>query len=104
MSSLIGAGHIDIITFLEKIMFACRVYCFSCFIVVFCLLPIAYFSRLVHKLPRQVRKAIEAIWMHRMRELLYRERSVHHLDFSPIKGILCVPLYSLIAFEIISLS
>ena len=39
------------------------------------------------------------IWMHRMRELLYQERSVHHLDFSPMKGILCVPLYSLIAFE-----
>ena len=28
-----------------------------------------------------------------MRELLYQERSVHHLDFSPMKGILCVPLY-----------
>ena len=57
-SSLIGAGHIDIIIFLEKRMFACRVYCFSCFSLVFCLLPIAYFSRLVDKLPRQVRKAM----------------------------------------------
>ena len=38
-----------------------------------------------------------------MRELLYQERSVHHLDFSPMKGILCVPLYSLIAFEMRSL-
>ena len=36
-SSLIGAGHIDIITFLEKRMFACRVYCFACFSLVFCL-------------------------------------------------------------------
>ena len=34
-----------------------------------------------------------------MRELLCQERSVHHLDFSPMKGILYVPLYSLIAFE-----
>ena len=41
--------------------------------------------------------------MHRMRELLYQERSVYHLDFSFMKGILCVPLYSLIAFEMISL-
>ena len=55
------AGHIDIITFLEKKMFACRVYCFACFSLVFCLLPIVYFSRLVHRLPKQVRKAIRAI-------------------------------------------
>ena len=41
--------------------------------------------------------------MHRMRELLYKETGVHHLDFSPMKGIFCVPLYSLIAFEMISL-
>ena len=34
--------------------------------------------------------------MHRMRELLHQERSVHHLDFSPMKGILCVPLYTFI--------
>ena len=42
--------------------------------------------------------------MHRMREVLHQERSVHHLDFSPIKGILCVPLYSSIDFEKISIS
>ena len=30
--------------------------------------------------------------MHRKRELLYQERSVHHLDFSPMKGIFSVPL------------
>ena len=39
-----------------------------------------------------------------MHELLYQERSVHHVDFSPMKSILCVPLYPLIAFEMISLS
>ena len=39
-----------------------------------------------------------------MHELLYQERSVHHVDFSLMKGVLCVPLYSLIAFEMISLS
>ena len=39
-----------------------------------------------------------------MRELLYQERSVHDLDFSLIKGFFCVPLYSLIIFEIIGLS
>ena len=42
--------------------------------------------------------------MHRMRELLYQETSVHHIDFSPIKGIFCVPLYCLMVFEMISLS
>ena len=29
--------------------------------------------------------------MHRMRELLYQERSVDHLDFSPMKGVLVTP-------------
>ena len=58
ISSLIGAVHIDIVTFLEKIMFACRVYFLLVFPLCFCLLPIAYFSRLVHKLPKQIRKAI----------------------------------------------
>ena len=28
-----------------------------------------------------------------MRELLYQERSIHHLEFSPVKGILCVLEY-----------
>ena len=31
--------------------------------------------------------AIEAC---QMDDLLYPERSIHHLDFSPIKGILCI--------------
>ena len=42
--------------------------------------------------------------MHQMCELLHQERSVHHLDFSPMEGILCVPLYSSIDFEMISTS
>ena len=42
--------------------------------------------------------------MHRMRELMYQERSVHHLDFSPMKGILCVLEYLLVFFGMISLS
>ena len=37
-----------------------------------------------------------------MRELLYQKRSVHNLDFSPMKVILC--LYYFIGFEMISLS
>ena len=57
-SSLIGAGHIGIITFLEKRICACRVYCFACFSLMFCLLSIVYVPRFVHKLPKQVRKAI----------------------------------------------
>ena len=43
--------------------------------------------------------------MHRMRELLYQERSVHHLDFSPMKGILYVLEYLFVFFnEMISIS
>ena len=42
--------------------------------------------------------------MHRMRDLLYRKRSVHHLDFSPMKDILCVLEYLFVMFdEIINL-
>ena len=55
-SNLTGAGHCDTITFLKREMFAmCTVV--LVFSLVFCLLPIAYFSRLVHKLPKQVEKA-----------------------------------------------
>ena len=28
-----------------------------------------------------------------MDDLLYPQRSIHHLDFSPIKGIFCIQLY-----------
>ena len=39
------------------------------------------------KPPNQVRKAIGAIEACQMDDLLYREKSIDHLDFSPIKGI-----------------
>ena len=43
--------------------------------------------------------------MHRMRELLYQETSVHRLDFLPMKCIFCVfSVFSLIAFEMIIVS
>ena len=41
-------------------------------------------------LPNQVRKAIGAIEACQMDELLYQERSIDHLDFSPVKGIFCI--------------
>ena len=66
-----------------------------------------YFSRLVHKIAEAGMKGDVSYLDARdipMRELLHQERSVHHLDFSPMKGILCVFLYSLIALEMISLS
>ena len=64
-------------------------------------------------LPNQVRKAIGAIESCQMDDLLYSEKSIDHLDFSPMKGIfyiqyclyLFVSLYfSLIAFVMKSLS
>ena len=41
-------------------------------------------------LPNQVRKAIGAIEACQMDDLLYQERSIDHLDFSPMKGIFCI--------------
>ena len=38
-------------------------------------------------LPNQVQKAIGAIEACQMDDLLYPERSIDHLDFSPMKGI-----------------
>ena len=38
-------------------------------------------------LPNQVRKAIRAIEACQMDDLLHQERSIDHLDFSPMKGI-----------------
>ena len=38
-------------------------------------------------LPNQVQKAIGAIEACQMDDLLYPERSIDHLEFSPIKGI-----------------
>ena len=97
--------YIDIVTFLEKRMFACRVYCFACFSLVFCLRSLlCTFPVLSTKCRSRYERRYDELWMHRMRELLYQKRSVHHLDFSPIEGILCVSLYYLIAFKMISLS
>ena len=56
--------------YFSKKIYVCHVYLLV-FSPVFCLLPMKYFSRLVHKLPKQVWKAIWAIWMHRMCELPY---------------------------------
>ena len=39
------------------------------------------------KLPNQVQKAIGAIEASQMDDLLYPERSIDHLDYSPTKGI-----------------
>ena len=41
-------------------------------------------------LPNQIRKAIGAIEACQMDDLLYQERSIDHLDFSPMKGIFCI--------------
>ena len=45
-------------------------------------------------LPNQVRKAIGAIEVCQMDDLLYPERSIYHLDFSPMKGIFCITVLS----------
>ena len=55
------------------------------------------------KLPNQVRKAIGAIEACQMDDLLYQERSIDHLDFSPMKGIFCIQ-YCTSLNEMISLS
>ena len=61
------------------------VYCLlSCFLLLF------VFSIMSEHLQNQVRKAIGAIEACQMDDLLYRERSVDHLDFSPMKGIFCI--------------
>ena len=44
----------------------------------------------------------EAIEACQMDDLLYPERSIHHLDFSPIKGIFCIQLYVYIFLWLIS--
>ena len=52
-------------------------------------------------LPNQVQKAIGAIEACQMDDLLYPERSIDHLDFSPIKGIFCIQ-YPLCTFTFFS--
>ena len=57
----------------------------------FCFFPVFYllcaFSIRSENLPNQVQKAIRAIEACQMDDLLYQERSIDHLDFSPMKGI-----------------
>ena len=48
-SNLTGASHCGTLTFLKREIFACVLSCLFFPLVFFCLLPIAYFSRLVHK-------------------------------------------------------
>ena len=71
-----------------------------------------FFFILSENLPNQVRKAIGAIEACPMDDLLYQERSIDHLDFSPMKGIFCIQYclylfvrlyFSLIAFVMKSL-
>ena len=52
-------------------------------------------------LPNQVQKAIGAIEACQMDDLLYPERSIDHLDFSPIEGIFLhtVPLCTFTFFS-----
>ena len=78
-----------------------------------CFLLLGVFSIMSKHLSNQVRKAIGAIEACQMDDLLYQERSIDHLDFSPMKGIFCIQYclylfvrlyFSLIAFEMISLS
>ena len=52
-----GRSRVNSFVFLKREMFAICIVLLA-FSLVFCLLPIAYFSRLVHKLPKQVRKTI----------------------------------------------
>ena len=70
--------------------------CTFFFFFVFCILPasllstVVCFSTMPENLPNQVRKAIGAIEACQMDDLLYQERSIDHLDFSPMKGIFCI--------------
>ena len=61
------------------------VYCLLSFFLLLCV-----FSIMSKNLPNQVRKAIGAIEACQMDDLLYQERSIDHLDFSPMKGIFCI--------------
>ena len=57
-------------------------------------------------LPNQVRKAIGVIEACQMDDLLYPERSIDHLDFSPMKGIFyiqyCLYLFVRLYFSLIA--
>ena len=64
----------------------CPLY-FACFPVFYCCV---FFSIMSENLQNQVQKAIGAIEACQMDDLLYPEKSIDHLDFSPIKGIFCI--------------
>ena len=53
----------------------------------FVLCTFVCFSIMSENLPNQVQKAIGAIEACQMDDLLHPERSIDHLDFSPMKGI-----------------
>ena len=55
-----------------------------------CFLLLCVVSIMSENLPNQVRKAIGVIEACQMDDLLYQERSIDHLDFSPMKGIFCI--------------
>ena len=59
----------------------------ACFTAFYCCV---FFSIMSENFPNQVRKAIGAIEACQMDDLLYQERSIDHLDFSPMKGIFCI--------------
>ena len=75
----------------------------SCFLLLY-----VFFSIMSENVTNQVRKAIGAIEACQIDDLLYPERSIDHLDFSPMKGIfyiqycLSVPLCTFIFFLIAS--
>ena len=87
-----GSPKNDCVNFLTNVclhvifLFLSFVFCLlSCFLLL-CL-----FSIISENLPNQVpRKAIGAIEAYQMDDLLYQERSIDHLDFSPMKGIFCI--------------
>ena len=81
----------------------------ACFPAFYCYV---FFSIMSKNLPNQARNAIGAIEACQMDDLLYQERSIDHLDFSPMKGIFCIQYclylfvrfyFSLIAFVMKSL-
>ena len=71
-----------------------------------CFLLLCVFSIMSENLPNQVRKAIGATEACQMDDLLYPERSIDHLDFSPMKGIFCIQcclyLFVLLYFSLIA--
>ena len=76
----------------------------ACFPVFYCCV---LFSIMSENLPNQVRKAIgRAIEACQMDDLLYQERSIDHLEFSPMKGIFyiqyCLYLFVRLYFSLIA--